>query len=196
MTRWWAGLPLAAALLAGCSAAPAPVTGDGASPVEPPDAAAVRAARLDACPPSDGPVAGAEGLPDVIVPCLDDGPPVRLARLRGPAVVNVWATWCPPCVEEMPLLQELHERARGRLVVLGLDYEDEPTQALRFLAAHRLTFPSVSDPEGDSGVLRAPGPPETLFVDRDGRVVHRKVGPVASSGEFVDLVERHLGVRL
>ncbi len=194
MSRRWVGSLLAVALLSACSPGAPEAT---APPVAAPDPAALRAARLDPCPASAGPAgAGADGLPDVIVPCLDDGPPVRLARLRGPAVVNVWATWCPPCVEEMPLLQEVHERGRGRLVVLGLDYEDEPTQALRFLAARRLTFPSVSDPEGNSGVLRAAGPPETLFVDRDGRVVHRKVGPVATSGELVDLVERHLGVRL
>ena len=63
-------------------------------------------------------------LPAVTLPCLGGGPSVRLDSLRGPLVVNLFAQWCGPCRSEMPYYEELHQKARGTLDVVGVDYLD------------------------------------------------------------------------
>ncbi len=102
--------------------------------------------------------------------------------LRGRVVlVNIWATWCPPCRAEMPLLQQLAESyAADSVVVLGLSVDRGPAQAVdAFLADRGITYPVaiVSD-----DVIRAfggvRGYPTSLLLDRDGIVRHAVMGPV------------------
>ena len=178
-------------------------TDDDASRTLPVDDAAWQQARasvaLDPCPVADPDVAPVpQGLPDLVLPCLDEGADVRLAGLRGtPVLVNVWAQWCGPCREEVPALQELHERADGRLLVLGVDYNDDPAYALRFAGEHGMTYPSLVDHDKElRGPLAIPGQPLTLLYDAEGRLVHRQHTPLDSYEEFAALVREHLGVRL
>ncbi len=154
-------------------------------------------ARLDPCPRSGSAATGTE-LPDLTLDCLGKGPDVTLAGLAGkPTVINVWASWCEPCREEAPMLQRFHERTGGRVRVLGVLFQDNRADALRFAAEHDLHYPSVVDQLGKTkGSLGVVGAPMTLLVSADGRIVHRKAGPIESSEELNRLVERHLGVRL
>jgi len=118
--------------------------------------------------------------PDFRLPDLD-GATHQLADYRGKVVfLNVWATWCPPCRDEMPSMERLHQRyAREGLVLLAVS-EDEGAreQVETFVRSLNLTFPILLDPEGV--IPRAygvTGYPETFLIDRSGRIVEHKIGP-------------------
>lgn len=99
------------------------------------------------------------------------GNQVDLASLRGKVVLlNFWATWCEPCAEEVPVLNQLAARAPGQLAVLGVDYKEGPAAIERFVAAHPVRYPILLDRSGasfnkwTSGVM-----PTTVLIDRNGR---------------------------
>ncbi|MGY2065144.1 TlpA family protein disulfide reductase [Blastococcus sp. SYSU DS0619] len=122
--------------------------------------------------------------PALAGPTLDAGH-VDLANLRGSVVlVNVWASWCAPCREEMPLLVETARQWGPQgLRIVGIDVNDDDTAARDFLAGiGGTTFPSVTDPDGRLSVeWGTTGVPETFVVDRDGTVVARRIGPVSAA---------------
>lgn len=127
-----------------------------------------------AAPPAGGPPAG--------IPA--PGAPLALAALRGhPLVINFWASWCGPCRAEMPMLVKAwHAYAARGVVVLGLDVDDTPADARRFLADHRVDYPIVTVP-GDR-LLRAYGVvglPTTVFVDASGMIRARQLGGFAGA---------------
>jgi thiol-disulfide isomerase/thioredoxin len=137
-------------------------------------------------------------LPDVTLACLGGGPDVDLARLRGPLVINLFAQWCGPCRAEMPYYQRLHEKARGAVQVLGVDYLDsQPSLALDLVRRTGVTYPLLADP---SGVLRPHlrilGLPGVVLVDADGKVADVEFRVVRSYPELRNLVQRRLGVRV
>jgi cytochrome c biogenesis protein CcmG/thiol:disulfide interchange protein DsbE len=104
-----------------------------------------------------------------------------LADEKGKVVVlNVWASWCPPCKSEMPLLQRTHERIAPRGgVVLGIDTQEPQENALRFLREKRITFPSLRDRDREYGrKYGVSAYPETFLIDRDGRIAALRRGPV------------------
>ena len=198
----------AAALLAGCSANATPA-GSAASagtaateaPAAPSTQRLVAAAALTPCPqvPTGSGAAATAGprLPKLTLDCLGVGPPVPLAGLRGPALVNMWASWCKPCRQEMPRLQALAARAGNRLLVLGVVTDDDRRNALSAAAGLGVHYPSVLD---SSGAVRRsygyPGPPITLLIDRNGAVVHRILGAVPALPDLLQTVSRQLGVRV
>ncbi len=149
------------------------------------------AAALQPCPTGIG-----SGLPARTLPCLGGGPAVDLAATGSgrPALVTIWATWCGPCVREVPLLQQVATRTAGRLDVVGVLHEDLPGNALEFARQTGMRYPSVVDADGD--VLRAfgSGPPITVLVRPDGTVatVHR--GELADLAQVSALLQDALGV--
>jgi peroxiredoxin len=109
------------------------------------------------------------------------GDTLRLQELRGEAVMlNVWATWCAPCREEMPGLQLLHEAYAGRgLRVVGVSIDSRGAEsAIRsFLEDHGITFTILHDPaEIVQRQFRTSGVPETFLIDAEGTIVHRWIG--------------------
>lgn len=112
-----------------------------------------------------------------------EGQVVSLAAHRGHVVVvNFWASWCrPACYEEAPVLERAWRLYRDRgLVLIGVDIQDTPEAARRFVREFSLSFPNVRDVSGkvsvDYGVY---GVPETFFVDRQGRIRAKHVGAVS-----------------
>ena len=152
-------------------------------------------AGIDPCPEP-----GADGstdAPDVVLPCLGGGPDVALRSVEGPAVLNVWAQWCVPCRQELPLFQRLHERAGDEVQVLGIDWQDtQPEGALELARVSGVTYPLVADPAAlVSDAWRVNGLPVTVFVDDRGRTtVHR--GAIDTFDELAGLVRDHTGVRV
>ncbi|MCF6735626.1 redoxin domain-containing protein [Blastococcus sp. KM273129] len=114
-----------------------------------------------------------------------DGGHADLAELRGSVVlVNVWASWCAPCREEMPLLVETAGQWGPQgLRLVGIDVNDDDAAAREFLAGVGGTsFPSIVDADGRLAVeWGTTGVPETFVVDRDGTVVARRVGAVSAA---------------
>jgi cytochrome c biogenesis protein CcmG/thiol:disulfide interchange protein DsbE len=109
-----------------------------------------------------------------------DGKPAHLSDLRGKVVVlNFWATWCPPCVDEAPSLNELQRRlAPLGGVVLGVSVDDDQNAYETFLKAYNITYPTYRDPTKkialDYGSTMYP---ETYVIDRDGRFDRKIIGP-------------------
>jgi peroxiredoxin len=93
-------------------------------------------------------------------------------------LLNVWATWCPPCLQEMPSLQRLHEQLAGRgLRVVAISIDDPGSEATiaDFIRDQRLTFEVLHDPE--AAVMQSygmQGVPETFLISRDGRILLRR----------------------
>jgi cytochrome c biogenesis protein CcmG/thiol:disulfide interchange protein DsbE len=171
------------------ASAPAPAAGSGAAPVS--DRAAPAASA-----PGSADLGGllAAGLPDVSLPCFTGGQSFGLASLRGPAVVNLWASSCAPCREELPLLQELADRTAGRLHVVGVDTFDARAAGASFAADKGVTFPTLFDP--GKKLLNALGKinlPVTVFVGADGgRFVY--TGKALDKPTLGGLVRAHTGV--
>ena len=145
--------------------------------------------------PDLGPRVG-EPLADFTFPDMD-GRQVQLAALRGKVVfINVWTTWCPPCIEEMPTIQRLHEKLNPKgLVVLAINMDALGRQTVEpFLSRRRLTFPILLDPESQTERLyRTAGIPESFIVDKAGLLVEKIVGPRDwAHPEVIALFERLL----
>lgn len=102
-----------------------------------------------------------------------DGQPVSLSDLKGQVVmINFWATWCGPCRQEMPLLEQLYTRYEGLgFTLLGVNVEEHSKDAEVFLKETPVTFPILFDPEnGVSKLYDVSAMPSTVLVDRSGNV--------------------------
>ena len=116
---------------------------------------------------------------------IDGGKPVaafgRADLARGtPTVVNFWASWCAPCVQEHPLLMQLKERTGVTLV--GVNYKDQAANARRFLSRYGNPYSRVgADPAGRAAIeWGVYGMPETFIVDGRGIIVYKHVGPISA----------------
>jgi|SRR6187200_1004329 cytochrome c biogenesis protein CcmG/thiol:disulfide interchange protein DsbE len=113
---------------------------------------------------------------------LQDGKPLPgliAAEFKGNVtLVNVWASWCVPCHDEVPLLDELAKDKRIRMV--GINYKDQPDNARRFIGRYGNPFSAVgADPNGRAAIeWGVYGVPETFLVGRDGRIAYKLVGPI------------------
>ncbi len=143
------------------------------------------------------PVSGAaeDPLPLRTLPAFGDGEAVDLTRYLGePLVVNFWATWCVPCIREMPMLRDTSEKLAGHVTFLGINVQDSPSKAEAFLAELEVDYDQAADPEG--AYFRASGGfgmPTTLLVDADGTVRYRHTGEL-DADSLRGLIEDHLGV--
>lgn len=126
--------------------------------------------------------------PNAIVSNLDGSGALRLSSLRGrPVVVNFWASWCVPCVEEHPSLTA-GALANPDVTFVGILYEDSAENAQAFLTRLGSSYASYLDEEGKAAIaFGVYGAPETFFINPEGTIVDKFVGP---------LDRETLGVRL
>jgi cytochrome c biogenesis protein CcmG, thiol:disulfide interchange protein DsbE len=179
-------------LVAGCSSGGA--DDGGSSPRT--DVASVET-DLQPCPAQTGQPAAGSGVPQVRLDCFGGGS-LDFRKASGvPTVVNLWASWCGPCREELPLVQQLALAAGDRVRVLTVDSQDGIPQATSFAADAGVTLPTTYDGQGQVAAdLGLRGLPQTVFLAPDGSVAFVQPSAVTSLEEFESLVAQHLGVQL
>ena len=139
------------------------------------------AAFGEGSPPAPG-----DPAPDFEAGLLDEPGTLSLRELRGkPVVLNFWASWCPPCYDEAPLLRRAHEEYGSRVAFVGVNIKDARADALRFDREMNLRYPDVRDESldiyDDYGLT---GQPETFFIDDEGTVVEHVNGPLTEDVLF------------
>jgi thiol-disulfide isomerase/thioredoxin len=167
-------------------------TGDG-----PPAADRHPSGSVAPCvPPASGPPSPASGprAPDLALACFAGGGEVNLATLGRPAIVNLWATWCRPCYDELPALNEYAKRTG--VLVLGVATDDRRrSEITSTIADLGLTFPVLYDPEAT--LLAAVGRrnlPVTLFLTAGGTLAYTYNAVALDTAGFERLAREHLGV--
>jgi len=160
---------------------PAPGVGAVASPAKKPRPRAGRVLelkeafqKLDVIRPSRQKIAD-----DFTLPRLD-GTAFRLRDHHGKVVlVNFWATWCPPCLAEMPAMERLWQQHRdGDFVMVAISVDADPAKVAAFVAEHKLTFPIVLDPKMQvAGAYGVRALPSSFLVDRVGNLAGLAIGP-------------------
>lgn len=135
------------------------------------------------------------------VPALEvesfDGGTVSLTDYSGrPLVVNFWASWCPPCIAEMPDLESVHRATSGEVAFVGVNTQDTPDRAAELVDETGVTYDLVRDPDGElARAFEVFGMPSTFYVDADGVIVGRHTGLLTRDALADDLHE-HFGVEI
>ncbi|MCC6301165.1 MAG: TlpA family protein disulfide reductase [Anaerolineales bacterium] len=124
--------------------------------------------------------------PDFSLPTTN-GETIRLSDLRGQAVlVNLWATWCPPCRAEMPAIEKVYNEYKDEgfvVLAVNMTYQDTPRNIAPFIAEHALTFPILLDETGDmASAYQLRSLPSSFFITREG-IINEVVigGPMAEA---------------
>jgi cytochrome c biogenesis protein CcmG, thiol:disulfide interchange protein DsbE len=165
--RWLASFPLM--IFAGLAALFMLRLGSG-DPSKVPSALIGKPAPATELPPIEGLTRDGQAVPGL-----------SAESLKGEVtIVNVWASWCAPCHEEAPLLDQLSQQARVRLA--GINYKDQPENARRFLGRYGNPFFAVgADASGRASIeWGVYGVPETFVLDRNGMIVFKLVGPITA----------------
>jgi peroxiredoxin len=118
--------------------------------------------------------------PDFTFPGLD-GKKVSLADYKGKVVLlNIWATWCAPCVAEMPSMEKLYRELKDEgFVLLAVSVDETGTDAVApFMKKHKLGFPVLLDTVGDiKSLYQVTGIPESFIIDKNGIIIEKIIGP-------------------
>ena len=126
-------------------------------------------------------IEGGTRAPDFNFPGLD-GKMIRLADQKGKVVlVNIWATWCPPCVDEMPSMEKLYQKFKGQdFEILAVSIDETGLKAVApFMKKTGLTFPALIDSKGTiKATYGITGVPESFIIDKQGVLIKKIVGPV------------------
>ncbi len=158
-----------------------------------------------ACSPSDPPAGGGDGRVEVGLPVPAystvsiAGDSVSLAGQRGKVVLlNIWATWCHPCRDEIPELRAIHARYRDRgfeLIGVSVDTDGADETIRTFMTEFQMTYPIWRDPdERISTQFLTVGVPATFLIDQRGVLQWRRTGPIAPNDtSLAAAIERTLG---
>lgn len=201
MKRWLLVFAIAV-LVMGCANSPSAKPSFGGSEpetdVDTPELHEIKSrAGIADCPEPDSREPMAEDLPTDRLPCLGGGRDVVLSQLRSnPTVINIWASDCKPCVDELPVLQKASHDYGDAVTFIGIDMaDDDPEAALKLAHKTGVRYPLIADPGGTlRRAFKTRGLPETIFVDGSGRITHTHHGAFNSDEQFRESVREHLGV--
>ena len=130
-----------------------------------------------------------------VLDCLNGSEGVAVESIVGPALINVWGTWCAPCRQELPHLAH-YLGTKNPVQVIGIAVEEKNTASVKkFVETHGMTWPILYDASGSTRSQFGMGVPVTWFVDASGTVVHKKYGPFKSVEEIQLSVIKYLGVK-
>ena len=120
-----------------------------------------------------------ESLPDVELLPIDGGAPISLADIEGPAVVNLWATWCAPCRREIPDFEAVHQARGDSVRFVGINIGEDADDAVAFLDEVGATYDQFLDSAGFVVTeLRTATMPVTLVLAPDGTISTKHLGPM------------------
>jgi thiol-disulfide isomerase/thioredoxin len=137
------------------------------------------------------------GMPGVTLSCLGGGRAVDMAGLRGPMIVNFWASWCGACKDEMPALAA-YAKSRSAVKIVGVDFIDpHPDAALELARRSHVAYPLVTDPKGaldTAGDLpHVEAMPMTVFLDAKGTIAHIEFKAYTDEADVAAAARKYLG---
>ena len=133
---------------------------------------------------------------EIVTQCLDSTPGVNVAAIKGPAIINVWGSWCEPCKEELPYFSEFFHSMDPRIQLIGVDVEEKRIEDGRMFArTHGIMWPNLYDAAGSTRQYFGMGVPVTWFIDSAGKVLYKKIGPFKSTEELRTMTFKYFGVQ-
>ena len=133
----------------------------------------------------------------IMLDCLDGTDGASINGIKGPAIINVWGSWCGPCKEEMPILRSFYEKVQGKLALIGVDVEEASIEdGRKFVKNNGITWPNLYDADGKSRAYFGMGVPVTWFIAADGSVAYKHIGVIKSEKELISMTSKYLGVKL
>jgi cytochrome c biogenesis protein CcmG/thiol:disulfide interchange protein DsbE len=130
-------------------------------------------------------------------PCLDGKSSIHFSQMRGPLIVNVWGSWCAPCKDEIPMIRSFYSKNSSIVHLVGVDVEEaKKSDGSDFVVTNGMTWPILVDPDARSRGFFGMGVPVTWFIDKNGSVVHKKIGVLNSEQELRDLAAKYLHLTL
>jgi cytochrome c biogenesis protein CcmG/thiol:disulfide interchange protein DsbE len=133
----------------------------------------------------------------IMLDCLDGTDGASINGIKGPAIINVWGSWCGPCKEEMPILRSFYEKAQGKLALIGVDVEEASIEdGRKFVKNNGITWPNLYDADGKSRAYFGMGVPVTWFIAADGSVAYKHIGVIKSEKELISMTSKYLDVKL
>lgn len=151
----------------------------------------VAVALLAGCNSGSHPPRIGSAAPDFTI--TDSQRTVELSQLRGkPVLLNFWATWCPPCVEEMPSLVQLHKQMGDKVTILAVSEDADDAAYKQFIRDHNVDLLTVRDTKDRiNEVYGTFKYPETYVIDRNGKIVRKFIGATDwTSADIVDYLNK------
>ena len=134
------------------------------------------------------------------MPCLDSSSTINFHSIKGPLIINVWASWCEGCKEEMPYFIDLYENPvfkNGEIKLLGIDVDEKNAgSGPNFIKTYGMSWSHLEDVDGRSKLVFGPGVPVTFFLDRTGEIIHKHIGAFLSKAQLYEAVEKYFEVKL
>ncbi len=134
-------------------------------------------------------------VPDMVLPTFDGGEAALTDYVGTPMVVNFFASWCTPCIKEMPDFEQVHQALGDQVTFVGINSTDRIEDGTRIAEQAGVTYDLLADTNGDLlAELEGVGMPVTLLVDADGTIVETRTGGLDAE-ELTTLLGDELGVR-
>jgi thiol-disulfide isomerase/thioredoxin len=131
----------------------------------------------------------------ISLPCIGTKTSISLAQIKGPALINVWGSWCYPCRQELPLLSKAY--SSGKIPIIGVDVEESsPQRGTTFAASHKITWLNLYDPDSRTKTVFGFGVPVTWFIDAQGKVVLKHIGVYANYSDLQKDLIKQFGIRI
>ena len=132
--------------------------------------------------------------------CLDGSSNINFHSIKGPIIVNVWASWCEGCKEEMPYFIDLYANPvfkNSEIKLLGIDVDEKNAESgPNFIKSYGMSWPNLEDVDGRSKIVFGPGVPVTYFLDKSGEIIHKHIGAFLSKAQLYKAVEKYFDVKL
>ena len=132
--------------------------------------------------------------------CLDNSSEINYHSIKGPIIINVWASWCTGCKEEMPYFIDLYANPTfksGEIKLLGIDVDEKNADSgPNFIKSNGMSWPHLEDTDSRSKLVFGLGVPVTYFLDKSGEVIHKHIGAYRSKSQLYEAVEKYFKVKL